>query len=151
MSKVEVAQSFGGSVHEAEACWYDTDRWPAWIDGLARVRAVEGPWPQVGAIVRWESGPAGRGMVTEQVIAYEPQVGQTSEVRDDAITARQSVAFRPDEDGVQVVLSLDYTIRKRSIVTPIVDFLFIRRAMTMSLRSTLSHFGAQLTAATRPR
>ena len=68
-------QAYPGSVHEAETCWYDTDRWPEWMDGLARVVAVEGDWPGVGSSVTWESGPAGRGRVRERVIAYEPLAG----------------------------------------------------------------------------
>ena len=60
------------------------------------------------------------------------------------------MAFSPDgDDAVTIELALAYAIRRRSIVTPVVDLLFIRRAMTMSLRSTLSHFGAQLAAVTR--
>ena len=150
MSTVRAYQTFDATVHEAERCWYDTSGWPGWIDGLARVVSVDGDWPQVGAAVHWESGPAGRGNVTEQVVAYEPLGGQTTEVRDDTITGRQTVAFSPDgDDAVTIELALAYAIRRRSIVTPVVDLLFIRRAMTMSLRSTLSHFGAQLAAVTR--
>ncbi len=151
MSTVRVAQTFAGTVHDAERCWYDTAAWPAWVDGLAHVQAVDGEWPEVGAVVRWESGPAGRGHVSEKVVAYEPLAGQTTEVLDDAIIGRQTVAFSPDSEGdsdaVTVEFALDYTLRRRSFVTPIVDLLFIRRAMSMSLRSTLSHFGTQLSAA----
>ncbi len=151
MSTVRVAQTFSGTVHDAERCWYETAAWPAWVDGLAQVQSVEGDWPAVGAVVRWQSGPAGRGHVTERVIAYEPLAGLSTEVEDDAITGRQTVTFSPDRDGdtdaVTVELALAYTLRRRSIATPVVDLLFIRRAMTMSLRSTLSHFGTQLSAA----
>lgn len=153
MSTVRATQIFDGTVHEAERCWYDTAGWPAWVDGLAHVQSVEGDWPGAGAVVRWESGPAGRGHVIERVIAYEPLRGQTNEVQDDAITGRQTVTFTPDAepDAVLVELALQYTLRRRSLVTPVVDVLFIRRAMTMSLRSTLAHFGAHLAAATRSR
>ena len=47
----------------------------------------------VGGEVIWESGPAGRGQVTETVVAYAPADGQTVEVTDDAITGRQTVTF----------------------------------------------------------
>ncbi len=145
MSTVRVVQTFDGTVHDAERCWYDTGTWPGWVDGLARVVSVEGDWPEPGSVVRWESGPAGRGHVTERVVGYEPLAGQTTEVLDDAITGRQTVSFSPDaDDAVQVELALEYDIRKRSLFTPLVDLLFIRRAMTTSLRSTLSHFGAHL-------
>ncbi len=147
MSTAQAIQTFAGTVHDAERCWYDTAAWPTWIDGLAEVIGVEGDWPAVGSVVTWESGPAGRGRVTERVVAYEPLVGLTSEVQDETITGTQSVSFTPGDDEVTVEFALQYRIRRRSIVTPIVDVLFVRRAMAMSLRSTLAHFGAQLAAA----
>ena len=147
MSTVTVTQTFPGSVHEAESCWYDTTGWARWVDGLARVASVSGDWPARGATVVWESGPAGRGRVTERVVVFEPLAGQTNEVRDDSIDGRQTVAFAPVDDGVAIQLTLEYRIRQRSILTPLVDLLFVRRAMAMSLRSTLARFGAELAAA----
>jgi len=144
MARVVVALSFPGTVHEAESCWYDTAHWPAWVDGLERVLDVAGGWPEPGGSVRWESGPAGRGRVSERVAAYEPLSGQTVEVEDDAIRGHQHVAFTPAGDSVEVALSLEYEIKRRSIVTPLIDVLFIRRAMERSLRATLTRFGAQL-------
>ena len=43
-------------------------------------------------------------------------------------------------DGVQVELTLSYRLQRRSPVTPVVDLLFIRRAMASSLETTLSRF-----------
>jgi hypothetical protein len=151
MSTVTVTQTFPGSMHEAESCWYDTGAWSRWVDGLARVANVSGDWPTTGATVVWESGPAGRGRVTERVAAFEPLGGQTNDVQDDSIDGRQTVAFTPVEDGVAIQLTLEYRIRQRSILTPLVDLLFVRRAMSMSLRSTLARFGAELAAARSPR
>jgi uncharacterized membrane protein len=147
MSTVVVAQTFPGTVHEAESCWYDTSGWASWVDGLARVDEVRGDWPNEGAIVVWESGPAGRGRVTERVIRHEPLSGQTNDVRDGSIDGRQSVAFTPAGEDVEVELTLSYEIRERSIFTPLVDRLFIRRAMSTSMRTTLSRFGVHLAAA----
>src|SRR5438874_5602925 len=129
MARVGVALNFPGTVHDAETCWYDHVRWPAWVDGLERVLDVTGDWPVRGGRIVWESGPAGRGRVIESVTAHTPLAGQTVEVEDDSIAGRQSVAFTPVEDSVEVALSLDYRIRRRSIFTPLVDALFIRRAM----------------------
>jgi hypothetical protein len=129
-----------GSVHEAESCWYDTARWPAWVDELQRVTSVEGDWPRPGSVVRWESGPAGRGRVSERVVEYAPLEGQTLEVEDDAIEARQWVSFSPAGQGVEVELILDYRIKRRSPVTPLVDLLFVRRAMAASMARTLARF-----------
>jgi len=99
--------------------------------------------------VTWQSGPAGRGRVTERVTAYEPLEGQTLDVEDDAITGRQRVAFTPADEHVEVKLSLEYEIKKRSFFTPLIDLLFIRRAMAASLQATLGRFGAELSERAR--
>jgi hypothetical protein len=57
------------------------------------------------------------------------------------------VTFTPAEETVEVQLSLAYRVRKRNLFTPLVDLLFIRRAMALSLRATLERFGAELAAA----
>jgi hypothetical protein len=146
MRGVRVAQTFAGTVAEAERCWYATDRWHDWIDGLDHVLEVRGDWPRVGATVAWQSGPAGRGRVVERVIAYEPLRGQALEVADHSIRGRQSVTFVAADDRVEVGLALEYRLVRRTIVSPVVDVLFIRRAMTASLSSTLSRFGSELDA-----
>jgi hypothetical protein len=79
---VRVSQTFPGTVYEIEQRWYDTSRWPAWVEGLQRVVEVDGDWPAVGASVTWDSGPAGRGRVVEQVVEHEPLGGQTLDVED---------------------------------------------------------------------
>ncbi|HEV7175662.1 MAG TPA: hypothetical protein VGN29_09225, partial [Solirubrobacteraceae bacterium] len=69
---------------------------------------------------------------------------QTVEVDDSSITGRQSVAFVPVDDGVEVQLTLSYEIKNRSMFTPVVDALFIKRAMATSLATTLGRFGAEM-------
>ncbi len=146
MRTVAVTRAFPGSVSEAESRWYDTSLWPQWLDECDRVLETTGDWPRVGSMVRWESGPAGRGRVTERVVDYQAHAGQTVEVEDDSIRGRQSIAFSPEPSGVRVTLSLAYEIRRRSPVTAVIDLLFIRRAMGVSLGATLSRFGAGLKA-----
>jgi Polyketide cyclase / dehydrase and lipid transport len=147
MARVGVALSFPGTVHEAETCWYDHVRWPRWVDGLERVLDVTAGWPAAGGRIVWQSGPAGRGRVSETVTAHTPLGGQSVDVDDDSITGRQTVAFAPTrsaDDMVEVALSLEYEIKRRSIFMPVVDRLFIRRAMEGSLRATLTRFGVEL-------
>lgn len=144
MSGVNARIEVPGTIYEAETCWYDTDRWPGWVDQLARVCEVRGEWPRAGAEVIWESGPAGRGTVRERVAEYEPRVGQVSEVEDDSIVGRQRVSFAPADAGAEVVLSLDYKLKRRSPVSALVDLVFIRRLMRASLSRTLAGFRAEL-------
>lgn len=146
MRAARVARAFDATVSAAERCWYDTCRWPEWVEGLERVIEVADGWPGVGASVVWESGPAGRGRVIERVLEYEPLRGQASEVRDSSIRGRQTVTFSAAGDGVEVALALEYQLLRRSLVSPVVDLLFIRRAMTASLGATLNRFGVRLCA-----
>ena len=150
MRTVTVTQTLPGTVYEIEQRWYDTSRWTAWVEGLRRVVEVAGDWPGVGSSVTWDSGPAGRGHVVERVVAHAALAGQTVEVEDASITGHQSVAFVPVDDGVEVQLALSYQIRKRSLFTPLVDVLFIKRAMTTSLATTLGRFGAEMSSRRAP-
>ena len=149
MRVVQAAGDFPGAVHEAAAVWYDVERWPRWVAGLASVHSASEAWPEAGQ-VRWESGPAGRGVVVERVVSFEPLVGQTVEVEDDSIRGRQTVAFVPLDGDVAVTLRFAYELKRRSPLLALVDLLFIRRAMTQSLEQTLSRFGAELQASRRP-
>lgn len=146
MRPIRAAQTFAASLADAERCWYDTARWPRWVDGLDRVVETSEPWPLTGGYVIWESGPAGRGRVTERVIAHAPGDGQALEVSDDSVTGHQTVAFATVPDGVEVTLQLEYRLNRHSPLTPIVDVLFIRREIRLSLSRTLSRFGAHLRA-----
>ena len=40
MRVAQALRVFRGSIHEAEAVWYETARWPAWVPGLDRVESV---------------------------------------------------------------------------------------------------------------
>jgi hypothetical protein len=144
MRAVNASQVFEASVLEAEELWYDTTRWPRWIVGLDHVESVGGAWPAMGGQVRWQSGPAGRGQVSECVVSYEPLGGQTVEVQDDSIHGTQAVSFVPEDANVVVTLTLSYELTRRSPLMRLVDLLFIRRAMTRSLEQTLARFGAEL-------
>lgn len=146
MRKTETVRTFDVPLHEIESCWYDTNGWPEWVEGLDRIKSVKGDWPHPGAVVTWESSPAGRGSVNEKVVGYEPGAGQTVEVADASIVGTQSVVFTPASNSVEVSLRIEYQILNRSILTPILDFLFVKRAMRRSLETTLTQFGAHLDA-----
>ena len=144
MPRVSAKIELPGRVYDAETCWYDIERWPEWVDGLARVIEVRGDWPRPGSEVIWESHPAGRGTVRERVTDYEHRAGQTSDVDDHSISARQSVTFQPRDEGVELQLALEYTLKRRSPVSWLVDLVFIRRLMGASLGRTLDRFQAVL-------
>ena len=141
MPKVHATVTVPGRVAEAEELWYDPHRWAAWIDGFGHVARLEGDWPHAGARLLWDSRPKGRGRVQEQVTEYEARTGQTLDVEDQRLTGSQSVRFAPDGDLTIVSLTLEYTLKERTIITPIVDLLFIRRALRDSVRRTVTRFG----------
>jgi hypothetical protein len=145
MPKVQASAAFPGSVHEAETCWYDTARWPWWVDGVQTVEHVDPGWPAVGATVTWVSGSAGRGRVTERVVAYTELEGLTIETDEEQIKARQQVSFTPADGNVEVSVSLAWEYRRRSFST-LLGALFIRGAFASSLQTTLTRFGAELSS-----
>jgi hypothetical protein len=147
MGKAEASVEVGGLASEAEALWYDPVRWPAWIDGFGHVVAVPATWPAEGRLV-WDSTPGGRGRVLETVTAYEPRGGQTLAVEDSRLRGTQRVEFTPEPDNVKITLSLDYELKERNPLTPLVDLLFVRRAIVASLRRTLTRFARERRADT---
>jgi hypothetical protein len=66
------------------------------------------------------------------------------------MTGRQTVAFAAVPEGVEVTLQLEYRLNRRSPFMPVVDVLFIRRAITQSLGRTLARFSGRLRAEAGP-
>ncbi len=146
MPRSRASLDFPGTVAAAERLWYDPEQWPAIVDGFARVVRREGRWPEVGAVIEWESRPGGRGRVTERSTAHTPGAGQTVAVEDDQLTGTQEISFEPLEDGVEVALELSYELKSAGPVRRVVDVLFIRRALGDSLKRTLGRLGQELAA-----
>lgn len=143
-ARVEV--TVPGRISEAERLWYDTSRWPTFVDGFHHVAGRDEQWPQAGTLV-WDSTPGGRGRVLERVERHEPRVGQTAAVEDEQITASQTVSFAAVEgERVRVALELRYALKARPAgpLTPIVDALFIRPRQREALARTLSRFAREL-------
>jgi hypothetical protein len=146
MGRVRASTQVPALASEAEALWYDTARWPTFIDGLHHIARLEGDWPHEGARVLWDSNPGGRGRVQERVTAYAAREGQTVEVEDEKITGTQRVTFTPTESGVTVTLDLRYDVKDSKPGMPVVDLLFIRRPQRDSLMRTLRRFRTEVTA-----
>jgi Polyketide cyclase / dehydrase and lipid transport len=146
MGRVRASTQVPALASEAEALWYDTARWPTFIDGLHHIARLEGDWPHEGARVLWDSNPGGRGRVQERVTAYAAREGQTAEVEDEKITGTQRVTFTPTESGVTVTLDLRYDVKDSKPGMPVVDLLFIRRPQRDSLMRTLRRFRTEVTA-----
>ena len=144
MPRVRAGVAVPGLAFEAEALWYDPQRWPAWVDGFGHVAKLEGEWPAQGARAVWDSRPGGRGRVVERVTAYEARSGQTLDVEDEKMRGTQKVTFEPGPDGVEVALELEYELKGANALTPLTDALFIRRALRDSLKRNLTRFAREL-------
>ena len=146
MGRARVEIEASGRLTTAEALWYDTRRWPSFVDGFGHLASVDPGWPREGAVV-WDSKPGGRGRVLERVERYTAGDGQDAEIEDERLTATQSVRFEAaGEDRVRVSLELRYRLKRRHPGIEIVDALFIRRALRDSLARTLRRFAIELAA-----
>ena len=96
-------------------------------------------WPEAGAKVVWESGPGGRGRVTEKVIE-----SGAAALRDEGLEERlvgtQAFRAEPAEGGALVEVELEYELTSESPLRGVTDVLFIRRALRDALRRTLRRF-----------
>jgi uncharacterized membrane protein len=124
--------------------WTDLTRWPTFVDGFGHVDRIDGDWPEEGTKLVWHSGPAGRGVVTEKVVASEPGARIVTQVFEERMSGAQSVTFAvTDEGSTRVDIELDYTLTEGGPLKAVTDFLFIRRALTDALRRTLRRFATE--------
>jgi uncharacterized membrane protein len=142
MGRVKAEVTVAALASAAEELWYDTNRWPTFVDGLAHVAKVEGDWPRAGRVL-WDTKIDGRGRVDERVTTHEARVGQTVSVEDEKVTGTQRVEFHPTDDGCRIVLSLDYRLKMDGPASFVIDR-FARRPMRDSLKRTLARFKREL-------
>ncbi len=142
MGRVKAEVTVAALASAAEELWYDTNRWPTFVDGLAHVAKVEGDWPRAGRVL-WDTRVDGRGRVDERVTVHEARVGQSVSVEDEKITGTQRVEFHPTSGGCRIVLALDYRLKMDPPRRQLIDF-FTRRPMRDSLKRTLARFKREL-------
>ena len=123
--------------------WSDIRRWPTFVDGFARPERLDGDWPETGSKLVWQSGPDGRGRVTERVTDSAPGERIVTEVFEERLAGTQTVSFDPDADGSVVEIELDYTLAKGGPLRGVTDVLFIRRAQSDALIRTLRRFATE--------
>jgi uncharacterized membrane protein len=144
VSRVKVTTDVPGRISDAEALWYDLQRWPSFVEGFSHVKSKDPEWPQSGTLT-WDSTPHGRGRVVERVTQYEVRVGQTAQVEDERLRGEQAVAFTGVGAGetTRVTLTLNYSIKDGRPLSALTDLLFIRRAVRESLQRTLDRFARE--------
>jgi hypothetical protein len=142
MARIERVGSAPVTPLVAQRLWLDTKRWPTFVDGFGHVVELDPRWPEPRSKVVWESGPAGRGRVTERVRENDDGVVAT-DVFDAQMTAVQMARFEPTDDGCDVFLSLDYTLASGGLLRKLTDVLFIRRSLAVALERTIRRFSTE--------
>jgi hypothetical protein len=138
VSRVSAAVVVPGTAAEARALWFDPARWPAFVDGFARVVRADPDWPRAGRLI-WQSTPRGRGRVVETA-AGEDAVA----VEDERLSGVQRVRFEPAGEGeTRVTVELEYRLKQAHLFTPLVDALFVRRSLADALARTLRRYVAE--------
>ncbi len=128
---------------EAAALWRDPRRWSAFVEGFQRIEELGDAWPDPGTRIVWDSGPGGRGRVTEKVADNGP-TRFVIKVYEDRLYGTQTAVFTPDPDGgAQVRLTLQYELTADNPFNPLTDVLFIRRALRDALGRTLRRFAVE--------
>jgi uncharacterized membrane protein len=145
MASVRRATVVALSPQGAWELWTDVRRWPTFVDGFGHVERLDDAWPDPPAKLIWRSPPAGRGTVTEKVLASEPGARFSTRVVEEQLLGTQTIEFAPGEEpGTSAVaLTLDYELLKSGPLKVVTDALFIRRAQSDALHRTLRRFATE--------
>ncbi len=94
-------------------------------------------YPREGGRLRWRSTAAGRGEVSEQVLAHAPRRLHRIAFSDPRTEGELETTFEVEGEGTRVRQELRYTLRSAGPLAPVTDFLFIRSQQRGSLRRSL--------------
>ncbi len=136
MTIIKAGVPLAATPETARALWYDTRRWPSFVDGFRAVESLDPEWPASGRVV-WASTPAGQGQTREVVAGAD-----TVEVETEDFRGTRTVSFA--DDGIRV--TFEYALKRRNFYTPIVNALFIKRELSASLERTLRRFAVEADA-----
>jgi uncharacterized protein YndB with AHSA1/START domain len=129
--------------------YFDPEGWAGWVDGFGQVESASG-YPEEGGTLRWRSGPAGRGEVTEQVLEHEPRRLHRISFSDPESSGELLTSFRIVGEGTEVVQEMTYTPRQMGALGPLTDWLFVRSQVRRSLVRSLAAFKAELEELSAP-
>jgi len=145
VAKVSESVLVGASLAETWDHYFDPDGWPVWVEGFGRVARMDG-YPEAGATLVWSSNAAGRGEVTEEVLAHEPRTLHRIAFSDPQSSGELTTRFVVEGDGTRVTLELDYEVGKGGPLARLTDLFFTRSQVAGSLRRTLGEFRAEVEA-----
>ena len=127
---------------QALSLWTDVQRWPSFVEGFARMTEVSPGWPEAGSSVVWESGPGGRGRVTEKVLENGIRRFATR-VYEERLAGTQTAEVEPAEGGARLELRLEYELQEAGPFRAVADLLYIRRALRDAIVRSLRRFAVE--------
>lgn len=152
MAKVSESVVIDAPLADVWDFYFAPETWPSWVDQFARVEASDG-YPEVGGTLRWQSGSAGRGAVTERVLVHEPRSLHRVAFDDPESEGELEVRFgiEPGEGtgGTRVEQAMEYRIKGGGPLSGLTDVLFIRSQVRGSLRRSLERLRAEVLDAQR--
>jgi hypothetical protein len=139
VAKVSESVLVGASLAATWERYFDPNGWDAWVEGFERVERSEG-YPEAGSTLVWQSNPAGRGTVTERVLAHEPRTLHRIAFTDPQSSGELTTRFAIEGEATRVTLELAYTVGRGGALSRVTDMLFARSQVIASLRRTLMDF-----------
>jgi uncharacterized membrane protein len=128
------------SLADAWDYYFQPRGWPAWVDGFHAVDGSHG-YPEEGGTLIWSSTPAGRGQVTEQVLAHEPRKLHRISFTDPESSGELETTFEISGDEKTTVgLQLTYALASGGAFAWLAERFFVRGQVAKSLRRTLLRY-----------
>ncbi len=137
MATVSETVSIAAPLGEVWDLYFDSRRWPAWVDQFAAIVTMDAAYPAAGTSLVWRSGGAGRGEVRERILEHDPQRRHRIEFSDPACRGELVSTFTPTDEGTSVNLEMSYELVSGGILSKVSDALFVRSQMKGSLGRTL--------------
>ena len=131
----------GAAPHEVAALWWDTARWPSFVEGFSHVHKRDEPWPLAGGRLVWDARPGSdRGRVIEHVQHRDAEGGAQVALEDARLQGTSRVGFTRTPDGTLVSLELAYAFKGPALA----DLAFVRRRLRRGLERTLDRLAREV-------
>jgi uncharacterized protein YndB with AHSA1/START domain len=149
-SSVEAEVEIDAPLADVWELYFDPRRWASWVDGFSAVESSSG-YPEPGGTLVWRSTPAGRGRVSERVLAHESRELHRAAFSDPAAEGELQTRFemlpaREGERRTRVHQTLSYSLLGGGPLRRLTDLLFVRSQMRGSLARSLDELRAEAEA-----
>jgi hypothetical protein len=140
MPRAEASEEIPASLAETWDAFFDPRGWPEWVDAFAGVNSSE-RYPESGGRLEWRTGAAGRGEVSEEVLAHEPRRLHRVRFADPTMTGELETRFEIEGDGTRITQEMEYRLSERGVFA-VLGALFVRSQIARSLERSLAAFKA---------